>query len=134
MGKSMETLTDTQKSIAEFLITWARDHKAGETSELLVDEPELAKALGAPSWKRSYLHDLDMLSSYCARKNYPLVSLMVVIPGLEMPEKDVMIHAFKATLSNAENKKHLSAELSTIKKTKQSTWDAFMEDVHPSEE
>lgn len=75
MGKSMETLTDTQKSIAEFLITWARDHKAGETSELLVDEPELAKALGAPNWKRSYLHDLDMLSSYCARKDYPLVSL-----------------------------------------------------------
>ncbi len=126
----METLTDMQKKIGEALIDWALSHEGGEAADLLIDEQQLAKEIGEKSWRRSHVDDLDTLISYCDRKGFPLVSLLVVIPGFGKPEKTVMIHAFKATLPTAEADKRWKAELQAITKTKPAVWEEFKESLH----
>lgn len=83
----METLTDTQKKIALALIDWALEHKDGDAGDMVIPEDELAKQIGATSWKRENAEDLNVLCSYCARKEYPMVPLLVVIPGLANPKR-----------------------------------------------
>jgi len=130
----METLTEIQKKMADVLIEWALTHRNGEPSDLTIEEPAMAKAIGEDSWKRANTEDLKMLCSYCDRKQYPLVSLMVVIPGLEKPEKSLLIHAFKATLPTKESNARWAAELKAIQKTKQSVWKDFKANVTTDDE
>lgn len=129
----METLTDVQKNMAETLIEWALTHKNGDVSELVIEEPAMAKAIGESGWKRANAEDLKMLCSYCDRMGYPLVPLMVVIPGLGKPEKGLLIHAFKATLPTKEANARWLKEMKAIQKTKQSVWKEFKASVTPSD-
>lgn len=127
----METLTDTQKKIADALIDWALEHKDGVPADLVIEESKLAELIGATSWKREHAEDLSILCAYCARMDYPMVPLLVVIPGFGKPEKSIFIHAFKQTLPTAEAYKRWNKELADIEKTKPATWDAFKANVHP---
>lgn len=129
----METLTDRQKAIAGVLVDWARKRVHGPMEDLLIEEGQLAQALGDSGWMRSNANDLGILCAYCDRKGFPLVPLLVVIPGLRKPEKTIFTHAFKATLSTAENNKRWAEELKAIKKTKKAVWDEFAESVKPEE-
>lgn len=101
---------------------------------MVIPEDELAKQIGATSWKRENAEDLNVLCSYCARKEYPMVPLLVVIPGFGKPEKGIFIHAFKATLSTAEAYKRWKDVLKAIKKTKASVWGEFKANVSPEVE
>ena len=128
----METLTDRQKLIANTLIDWAREHKGEAAHDMIIEENELAKLLGDTSWKRANNEDLFVLCAYCRRKEYPMIPLLVVIPGLRKPEKPLMTHAFKATLPAAENAKRWDAALKDIKKTKVAIWDEFKKNMQPA--
>lgn len=129
----METMTDKQKKIADVLVDWAREHADGDVSDMLIEETQLAEAIGEKSWKRADAEDLGLLCSYCDRKHYPLIPLLVVIPGFGKPEKSILIHAFKATLPTAEANKRWQTELKAIQKTKAAVWDDFKQNVHPAE-
>ena len=129
----MEQLTPKQMKIAVVLIDRARERAAGETADLLIDEGELALAIGDTAWRRSTNDDLITLSAFCNREGYPLVPLMVVIPGLGKPEKTLMTNAFRATLSPAENAKRWNAVLEEVKACTPDTWDEFMARVQPEE-
>jgi len=125
----METLTDLQKGMAATLIDRTRERLGGPVTDLLLEESELAKTVGQNSWKRSNVDDLNILTAFCDRKGYPPVSLLVVIPGLNKPEKSIFIHAFKATLPAAEATKRWKAALEEIQTTPNDVWDAFRADV-----
>lgn len=129
----METLTDTQKRIASLLIDWVLSHKTDNVYDMLIEEPVVAKQLDESSWKRSHIDDLNILCAYCSRLQFPLVSLLVVIPGLRKPEKTVFTHAFKATLSTAENNKRWAEALNEIAQTPQAVWDDFKSRVEVTE-
>ncbi len=130
----METLTDRQKKIALKLIEWAQDRVGGETDELLVEEDQLKDLLGDRSWKRANVDDLNVLCAYCDRMGYPMVPLLVVIPGLRKPEKTIFTHAFKTTLPTAENNRRWKEALKDIEKTKKATWEEFAANVTPEED
>lgn len=130
----METLTDSQKQIATVLIDWVAARREEGAESLLIDEGELAHELGASSWKRSYLDDLNILCAYCDRMGYPTISLLVVVPGLNRPERALFAHAFKTTLPAAEATKRWNDELKKIAKTKNTTWAEFKNNVAPAEE
>ena len=127
----METLTDRQKSIAQVLVTWAREHAHGTTDDLLIDEDQLSHSLGDLAWIRQNTIDLGVLCAYCDRKQYPMIPLLVVIPGLRKPEKYVFTHAFKATLSSAENDKRWKEELNRIVKTEETVWEEIASTIKP---
>ena len=130
----MEQLSPKQMEIANVLIDYARAHASGPATDLLMDEAELATRIGDNSWKRATNDDLIALAAFCNRENYPLVPLMVVIPGLNKPEKTLMTKAFHATLSPAENTKRWDAALSAIQQTPVATWDEFQARMQPPEE
>lgn len=125
----METLSELQKNMAVALVERTRERLGGAVEDLLVEEGDLAQAVGEPSWKRSNVEDLNVLSAFCDRKGYPPVSLLVVIPGLNKPEKSILIHSFKATLPAAESTKRWKAALEDLQKTPDDEWDAFLADV-----
>lgn len=125
----METLSELQKNMAVALVERTRERLGGAVEDLLVEEGDLARAVGEPSWKRSNVEDLNVLSAFCDRKGYPPVSLLVVIPGLNKPEKSILIHSFKATLPAAESTKRWNAALEDLQKTPDDVWDAFLADV-----
>ena len=130
----MEQLTPKQMKIANVLIDRARERAAGPAAELIIDEAELAQAIGDGAWKRSTNDDLIALSAFCNREDYPLIPLMVVIPGLNKPEKTLMTNAFRATLSPAENTKRWNAALDAIKAASAATWDELKARVTPAED
>lgn len=125
----METLTDLQKGMAAALIDRTRERLDGPVEDLLVAEGGLAEAVGERSWKRSNAEDLNTLTAFCDRKGYPPVSLLVVIPGLNKPEKGILIHYFKRTLSPAESTKGWKEALQQIKDTPADVWEAFRGEV-----
>ena len=125
----METLTDLQKKMASTLVDWMRERIAEGADSPLIDEGELARAVGQTSWKRSNVDDLNVLLAFCDRKKYPPVSLLVVIPGLMKPEKSILIHAFKATLPAAEFNRRWKEQVEEIATTPDEVWEAFKADV-----
>ena len=130
----MDPLTSKQMKIADVLIDWARDHASEPTTNLLIDEGKLSQLIGDDVWKRSTADDLLALIAFCNRESYPLIPLMVVIPGLNKPEKTFMTHAFKATLSPAENAKRWQAALDEISATNDDVWNTFKARVQPADE
>ena len=129
----METLTDLQKGMAATLIDHTLERIGGSTADLLIEEGELAKAVGQNNWKRSNVDDLNALSAFCDRMGYPPVPLLVVIPGLNKPEKSILIHSFKATLPTAEATKRWKTALEEIQSTPDDVWKAFRADVVEAE-
>lgn len=129
----METLTEPQKKIASLLIDWVRGHRMLDAAKLAITEDELARELGEPAWHRAHTDDLCILCAYCDRKHYPMVPLMVVIPGLGKPEKTIFTHALKKTLTTAQNNKAWAEAMQEIKDADPAVWDAFAADVAPEE-
>ncbi len=130
----MEPLTSKQMKIADVLIDWARDHATGPAEDMLIDEAKLSEMIGDDVWKRSTADDLLALIAFCNREDYPLIPLLVVIPGLNKPEKTFMTHAFKATLSPAENAKRWQAALDGIRATSDDVWNTFKARMQPADE
>ena len=130
----MEQLTPKQMAIANVLIERVHERITSDLPDLLIDEAELAEAIGDGAWKRSTNDDLIALSAFCNREGYPLVPLLVVIPGLNKPEKTLMSNAFRATLSPAENTKRWHAAIDDIKAASLDVWKEFQARVQPSED
>lgn len=130
----METLSDRERSVANTLIDWALAHKDGPAEEMCIDEEALAKAVDDGPWHRGYLDDLVALCNYSSRMEFPMISLLVVIPGFGKPERRIMTQAYKQTLPTVEGEKRWKHDLTQIKKTKMSVWKAFKKALAEQEE
>ncbi len=130
----METLNDRQRNVAMTLIDWVLAHRDGTNEDICMDETALAKAVDNGPWHRGYLDDLKALCNYSDRMNFPMISLLVVIPGFGKPERRIMTEAYKTTLSTVEGEKRWSKDLTKIRKTKVSVWKDFKKALEEQEE